>query len=101
MIAEFSVFPVGKDVHLSAYVAQIMPLIVESGLTYKMTAMGTIVEGGTDEVFDLIRACHKKMAASCERVITNVKIDDFVGRTGRITGKIESVERYLGSNVNK
>ena len=50
MIAEFSVFPVGKDVHLSAYVAPIIALVEKSGLPYKVTAMGTLVEGDVEAV---------------------------------------------------
>lgn len=101
MIAEFSTFPIGKDVHLSAYVAPIVKMIAESGLAYKMTPMGTVVEGDCDAVFELIKACHKKMAETNERVITNIKIDDFAGRSGRIEGKIESIEKRLGRTVNK
>ena len=76
MIAELSIFPIGKGVHLSEYVAPIIELIEKSGLDYKMTPMGTVIEGDTDKVFDLIRACHKKMAQDSDRVITNIKIDD-------------------------
>jgi len=101
MIAEFSIFPVGKDVHLSKHVAKVIKVIAESGLPYKVTAMGTIVEGGTDEVFALLKACHEVMAVSCERVVTNVKIDDFVGRKGRIEGKVKSVEKRLGKRLSK
>ena len=101
MIAEFSVFPVGKGAHLSRFVARIFPLIEQSGLSYKLTAMGTIVEGDADQVFELVKACHKKMAEDSERVITSLKIDDFIGRTGRITGKIEAVQKHLGHELNQ
>jgi len=101
MIAEISVFPVGKGIHLSKYVSQVLPLIEQSGLAYKMTPMGTVVEGDADLVFDLIKACHKKMAQIADRVITNVKIDDFKGRTGCIKQKIASVENKLGHELNK
>lgn len=101
MIAEFSIFPVGKGVHLGKYVAPVIELIEKSGMSYKMTPMGTVVEGDADKVFDLIRACHKKMAKDCDRVITSVKIDDFKGRTGCISKKIQSVEKRLGHEVKK
>ena len=101
MIAEISIFPVGKDVHLSKHVAKVIKVIAESGLPYKVTAMGTIVEGGTDEVFALLKACHEEIAASCKRVVTHVKIDDFAGRKGRIEGKVKSVEKRLGKRLKK
>ena len=95
MIAEFSVFPVGKGAHLSRFVASLYPLIEQSGLDYELTAMGTIVEGDGHRIFQLVEACHEKMAEDSERVITSLKIDDFVGRTGRIKGKVESVQKQL------
>ncbi|MBN1899735.1 MTH1187 family thiamine-binding protein [Candidatus Sumerlaeota bacterium] len=101
MIAEFSTFPVGKGVHLSKYVAPIIKMIENSGLDYKMTPMGTIVEGDADRVFDLIRACHKKLARDSKRVITSIRIDDFKDRSQRITKKIESVEKRLGHKVKQ
>lgn len=101
MIAEFSIFPLGRGIHLSEYVAPVIGIIEKSGLDYKLTPMGTVVEGGADKVFDLIRACHNKMAENCDRVITSVKIDDFKGRTGCISRKIESVEKHLGHEVKK
>ena len=100
MIAEFSVFPVGRGPHLSEFVASMIELIEQSGLTYKLTSMGTIVEGEADEVFDLVKACHEKIAAASPRVVTSLRIDDFVGRKGRLAGKIESVEKKLGRSVN-
>ena len=101
MIAEFSVFPVGRGAHLSQYVAPLFELIEKSGLEYRLTPMGTVVEGEVDEVFELVRACHKKMAEDSERVITSLKIDDFKGAKGRLNGKIESVEKHLGREVKK
>ena len=36
-----------------------------------------------------------------ERVITTVKIDDHSGRSDRMRGKVESVERELGRELSK
>ena len=101
MLAEFSVVPVGKGEGLSQYVSQIIKMIDESGLEYRLNPMGTVVEGEWDEVLDLIKRCHHKMRQFSTRVITNVSIDDREGAVGRITGKIESVEKALGRGVKK
>jgi uncharacterized protein (TIGR00106 family) len=101
MLAEFSIVPLDKGVHLSGAVAELFAIIDESGLDYRLTAMGTIVEGTWDVVLGLIRRCHEHMALSSERVETLIRIDDHRGRTGRISGKVESVERLLGKKLRK
>ena len=101
MIAEFSIFPVGKGEHLSQYVAPMIKIVKESGLPYKLTAMATIVEGDADQVFDLVKKCHAKMMEDSNRVVATIRIDDFKGRTGRLAGKIKSVEEKLGEEVEK
>lgn len=101
MLAEFTIVPLDKGVHLSKYVAGIVEIVDKSGLDYKLTAMGTIVEGNWDEVMGLIRRCHERMAESSERVETLIRIDDHRGKTGRLTGKVESVEKVLSKQLKK
>ena len=101
MLAEFSVFRIGKGEGLSQYVSQIIKMIDESGLEYRLNPMGTVVEGEWDQILDLIKRCHQKMRQFSTRVITNISIDDREGAVGRITGKIESVEKTLGQEVKK
>ena len=101
MIAEFSIVPLGKGVSVSAYVAQAVKLVEESGLDYRLTPMGTIVEGDCEAVFDLIRRCHSAVAGDCERVLTRISIDDRRTATPRMKQKIKSVEERLGHDVEK
>jgi len=96
MLAELSVFPLDKGGHgLSSYVAESIKIIEESGLDFEIHAMGTLIEGPADVVFDVIRKCHENMASKCDRVATNVKIDDRKGAEGSIRRKVESVEEKL------
>lgn len=102
MLAEFSVTPIDKGgENLSQYVSQSLQFIEESGLDYKVTAMGTIVEGDADKVFALIQKCHSNMTGQSERVSTYVKIDDRKGAKGRLNGKVKSVEEKLGHELKK
>ena len=55
MIAEISVIPIGEGIDLASYVARVVKIIDESGLDYKLNAMGTVVEGDSDRIFDLIK----------------------------------------------
>jgi uncharacterized protein (TIGR00106 family) len=101
MLAFFSVSPGDKGEHLSEYVARSLELIEASGLDYKIGPMGTTVEGEPEEVFELIKACHMRMREVSSRVATSVKIDDHVGRTGRLSGKVASVEKKIGHQLKK
>lgn len=99
MLAIFTVTPLDKGESVSEYVSRVVALVEDSGLDFKVTAMATIVEGEVDEVFDLIRECHKLMRTLSDRVSTHVAIDDRAGATGRIVGKVASIEEKLNRKV--
>ena len=101
MLAEFSIAPFDKGESLSKYVAEIIDMIDQSGLEYRVGAMGTTVEGGTDEVFDLIKACHLKMRMYSRRVITHIALDDREGASNRLEGKPQSIEKILKRTIKK
>jgi uncharacterized protein (TIGR00106 family) len=101
MVVEFSIVPVGEGEELAELVAGIVDIVDKSGLTYQLTAMGTIVEGDWDEVLGLIKHCHAKMRESASRVLTSITIDDRATLAGRLTGKVEDVEKILGRELVK
>ncbi len=99
MVVNFSIVPIGKDSSLSAKVAEVLKIVSESGIDYKLHPMGTILEGDWDEIMRLIKKCHKKILKDSGRVLTTITIDDRKGRTGRISGKVKSVEKELGKKL--
>jgi len=102
MLAEFSVFPLDKGGSgLSRYVAQSITIIEESGLDFEVHALGTLIEGPAEKVWEVVRRCHENLAEQCGRVVTNLKIDDRRGATGTLTAKVASVEAKLGHKVPK
>ncbi|MBN1165452.1 MAG: MTH1187 family thiamine-binding protein [Candidatus Krumholzibacteriota bacterium] len=101
MLASFSIAPLGVGEGLSEYVAQIISLIDESGLDYRMGAMQTTVEGTQEEVMNLIMDCHNRMLEIAPRVLTSIKIDDRRGATGRLRGKMADVEKILGRDLSR
>jgi uncharacterized protein (TIGR00106 family) len=101
MVVIFEVIPIGAGSSISDSVAEAVKLVAASGLDYRLTAMGTIVEGDGDQVVDLVRACHRKVMEKADRVITHIMIDDRKGYTARIEGKVKSVEQKIGHPVKK
>jgi uncharacterized protein (TIGR00106 family) len=99
MVVEFSVVPVGKGEELAGLVAGIIDIIDKSGLPYQLTSMGTIVEGEWDDVFALIKECHRKMRRDAGRVLTHIAVDDRERAKGRLRGKVEDVEKTLGRRL--
>jgi uncharacterized protein (TIGR00106 family) len=102
MLAEISVFPLDKGAcGLSQFVAQSIKIIEESGLDFEIHAMGTLIEGPSDKVFEVIQKCHSNMALQSDRVVTQIKIDDRKGASGTIRGKVRSVEEKLGKEFSQ
>lgn len=101
MILQFSMVPLGVGVSVSKYVAKVIKIVEQSGLPYKMHAMGTIVEGDWDEVMSLIKRCRDALLDEVDRVLIDIKIDDRKGAKNRIEGKVASVEKFLGKSVKK
>jgi uncharacterized protein (TIGR00106 family) len=101
MLAEFSVAPMGGGTHLSEVVAEMLRIVDASGLPYEFHSMGTIVEGEWDEVMALIGRCHAAALRHGTRVSTAIKVDDAKGRTGRLKGKVDAVEKLVGRKLGR
>jgi uncharacterized protein (TIGR00106 family) len=101
MLVQFSVVPIGTGESISEHVAEVIRMVDESGLPYRTSPMGTVVEGEWDDVMALIGRCHRKVLDYSSRVLTSISIDDRPGKPDRITGKIQSVEKRLGREVRK
>lgn len=100
VLVEFSVVPLGKGVSVSEQVAEAVRIVAESGITYRVNPMGTVIEGEWDEVMNVVKRCHHEVRKGADRVITAIKIDDRKGSERRIDGKVKTVEQKLGIKLN-
>lgn len=101
VLAEFSMFPTDKGESVSAYVSQIIDFIDKSGITYKLTPMGTILEGSWEEVINVISSCFKILEPQANRIYSTIKIDYRKGDVSRMTSKIKKIEKLLEKSINK
>lgn len=99
VLLEFSMTPLGKGESVGQYVARSLEIVEQSGLDYRLHAMGTILEGEWDEVFAVVKRCYEALSADCERVTCSIKVDARAGASGRLTSKVESVEHKLGRKL--
>ncbi len=101
MLLELSVIPLGRGRSISADLADLVKIIDASGLDYRLTAAGTILEGTWDQLLGVAKKCHSAMLRKTERVITLMKIDDYAERSGRLAGSVASVEKKVGKTLKK
>lgn len=101
MIAAFSVVPVGSGTELKEQVAEVLQVVDESGLPYRLNAMTTEIEGDWDEVMEVVRKAHEMGRKFTGRVLTSITIDDREGATGRIEGKVSDVEEITGKKMER
>ncbi len=100
MLVEFSMSPLGKGDSVSEYVARSVEIVEQSGLDYRLHAMGTIVEGDWDQVFGVVKQCFERMSQDCDRVTLTIKADFRRGHSGRLEKKVRSVEEKLGRKLD-
>ena len=99
VLLEFSMAPLGQGESVSAQVARILDVIDRSGVPYRLTPMGTILEGEWAEVIGVVTRCYEALATDCSRISVNIKIDYRAGPAGRLQSKVATVERLLGRKL--
>ena len=97
VVLEFAIFPTGKDESISPYVSKVIEVIRESGVTYQLTPMGTIIETETlPEALAVVQKSYDVLAPDCDRVYSSLKFDIRKGKSNCMTNKIASIENTIG-----
>lgn len=93
VIADFCLVPVGVGVSVSKYVAACEKVLSEAGLTTRLHAYGTNVEGEWDAVFEAIKRCHETVhAMGAPRISSTLRFGTRTDRDQSMEDKIRSVE---------
>jgi uncharacterized protein (TIGR00106 family) len=101
VVGELSIFPLDKGPSVSQYVARCMEIIERSGLDYRCNAMGTVIEGELDQLLAVVRQCFEELQKDCDRIECYLRLDYRKGYSGRIEGKVASVEEKLGRKLRR
>lgn len=97
VLMEFAMFPTDKGESVSEAVSRIIRMVRDSGVAYRLTPMGTIVETPTLEAaLSIVQRSHDLLKEDAGRIYATVKLDIRKGREGRMTGKIRSVTDRIG-----
>ena len=93
VIMDLCVIPLGVGVSVSKYVAECEKILDEAGLSYRLHAYGTNIEGDWDAVFTAVKQCHEKVhAMGAPRISTNLRIGTRSDRKQSMNDKIQSVK---------
>ena len=100
-LMEFSIIPLDKGASMGTYVARVLSVVDESGLDYRLNAMGTVVEGEWDDLLELVTSCFRVLEKESDRISIQVKFDYRKGVSGALESKIRSVEAKAGRSFRK
>jgi uncharacterized protein (TIGR00106 family) len=95
VLLDFSMAPMGKGESVAAYVARCLDIVADSGLDYRLHAMGTTLEGEWDQVFAVVTRCYQALSKDCDRISVSIKVDARKGPAGRLESKVEHVEALV------
>lgn len=97
---DLCVVPIGVGVSVSSYVAACERVLQTAGLSHRMHAYGTNVEGEWDAVFAAVKQCHEAVhAMGAPRITTTIKAGTRVDRAQTMDDKLASVERKLAGDA--
>lgn len=101
MMVQFSILPISDQTSISEAVATALKIVQGSGLEYKLTPMGTLLQGEWNEVMAVVKQCHDAVHEDFDRVMTHIKIDDNKNSGHSFDDKIKSVEEKAGVEFKK
>ena len=96
--ADVSVIALGRpDASASAYIAEIQRRLgAQSRVRYRMHAMGTSLEGTTEDILAVVGELHAvPFELGVPRVYTVLKLDERRDKEQTLDDKVASVERLL------
>ena len=101
MLANVSIFPLDQGASIRREVAAAVNEVDRSGLDYRLTSMGTIIEGDWDRVMKLVKKIRDRVLKKSKRIYFVITIDEKKDKSRRIDSKVRSVEELLGKKLKK
>ncbi|MDD3875216.1 MAG: MTH1187 family thiamine-binding protein [Bacteroidales bacterium] len=97
VLLEFAMFPTDKGDSVSKYVSQIIAMIKDSGVSYQLTPMGTIIETETmAEALNILEHSYKILEPQSGRIYSSAKFDIQKNKSNRLISKVKSIEEKIG-----
>ncbi len=100
MLIQFSVFPFTKGLSIRAHVAKALEELDKAGLPYRVTDMGTIVEGEWETLMPALKRIHDRLLSDTERVYMTLSLDSRRDKKVPLGAKVLAVESQLGKKLS-
>ncbi len=100
VIAEISIVPLATaTTSLSRYIVACINTVKQAqGISYQLTAMGTIIQGPLERVLELVQEMHEvPFTMGAKRVVTTINIDDRRDKSMTIASKVKAVSQAGGN----
>jgi uncharacterized protein (TIGR00106 family) len=93
VIAEITVAPTGSGTSVSPFVRAVLEVIKKTpGVTFQVSAMGTVVQGPLDTILKMTAQMHEvPFTMGAQRVNTLLRIDDRRDKEATIQSKLKAV----------
>ncbi len=96
VIADLCLVPIGVGVSVSRYVAACEKVLTDAGLSTRLHAYGTNIEGEWDTVMAAVKHCHEVVhEMGAPRVSTTLRLGTRTDRDQTIADKLRSIEKKL------
>jgi len=96
VIADLCVVPLGVGLSVSPYVTACERVLRDAGLTTRLHAYGTNIEGEWDVVFAAIKRCHEVLhEMGAPRITSSLRFGTRTDREQTMDDKVRSVEEKL------
>ena len=97
-LLEISVVPIGTSTpSIGDYIADVVLACNKAKVKYKLTDMGTIIEGRPNDLFKLAQKLHETpFKRGIKRVLTKLSIDDRRDKRVKLDDKVRSVMARIG-----
>jgi uncharacterized protein (TIGR00106 family) len=97
VLIDICIIPLGVGVSVSQYVVACEKIFQAAGLSHRMHAYGTNVEGEWDDVMAAVKQCHEKLHdMGAPRISSSMKMGTRSDRVQTMQDKIDSVHLKMG-----
>jgi uncharacterized protein YqgV (UPF0045/DUF77 family) len=90
----------GRGTHMSHDLAEILKIVDQRGLPYRLTPLGTCIEGQWDEIINLVKDCHARARIISPHVLTTIRIEDEERAAQKLSENVAAVERAVGHRLS-
>lgn len=97
VIIQLAIFPTDKGSSVSEYVSKAIEAIINTGVSFQLTSMSTIIETETlDEGLAIVALANQAIEPFTDRIYITMTIDIRKGKSNRMQSKVDAINSIIG-----